>query len=225
MRLAEEIGISGLSITTPYKEEILPYLSYKSIEVIFTGACNTVVAGPQGWMGYNTDAAGFSDSLLTFMGRKDFKGRKITIIGAGGAARAVAAEVYRLKGKALILNRTPARARSLAEPYRFAWAGFDGKGTDLMEKYSNLIIQTSPVGMAPNTDEDPLGFYKFSGRETVMDLVYKPEKTVCLTRAEAAGCRVINGLDMLHRQARYQYTHFLNKEFPSSLISRVQRKN
>ena len=221
MRLAEEVGISGLSITIPYKLDIIPVLAFKSNEVIAIGACNTVVAGPGGWIGYNTDAVGFSDSLLPVVGRKDLRGMKVTIIGAGGTARAAASEVYRLRGKALILNRTPVRARSLAEQYGFAWAGFDSKGADLMEKYSDIIIQTSPAGMEPNTGEDPAEFYKFSGQETVMDIVYKPEKTIFLKRAEAAGCKVLNGLDMLRRQTRYQYAYFLNKEFPLSLVSKV----
>jgi 3-dehydroquinate dehydratase/shikimate dehydrogenase len=221
MQLAEEIGVSGLSIKAPFKQEILPYLAYKSDEVVSIGACNTVVKGPQGWMGYNTEALSFSSSLLSFTGRKDFRRQKVAIIGAGGGAKAVASEVYRLKGKALILNRTIARARSLAEPYRFAWAGFDGRGAELMEKYSDIIIQTSHVGMDPYADEDPLEFYKFTGRETVMDLIYKPGKTIFLERAEKAGCRILSGSDMFNRQACSQYNYFINKEFPSSLISRV----
>ncbi|MCL2318693.1 MAG: type I 3-dehydroquinate dehydratase [Treponema sp.] len=221
IRLAEEIGILGISVTVPYKEAILPYLAYKSAEVLAIGACNTIVAGKEGWRGYNTDAAAFSGSLLDFIGRKDLRGRKLTIVGAGGAARAVAAEVYRLKGKALIINRTPARASALAEPYRFAWAGLDSQGAEQMKKYSDIIIQTSSVGMDPNPDADPIGFYNFSGRETVMDLIYKPEKTRCLLRAEEAGCRILNGYDMLLRQARSQYTYYMNKEFPPSLVSRV----
>jgi len=221
IRLAEEIGISALAVTVPYKEAVLSCLANKSKEVLSIGACNVIVAGPQGWIGYNTDAAGFSGSLLAFLGKKDLWGRKITIIGAGGSARAAAAEVYRLKGKALILNRTVARARALAEPYRFAWAGLDSRGAELMEKYSNIIIQASSVGMAPNTDADPIEFYTFSGREIVMDLIYKPEKTLCLQRAEAAGCRILSGHDMFLRQLRFQYTYFVDKEFPPSLISRV----
>ena len=221
IRFAEEAGISGVSITIPYKEEILPYLAYKSKAVLSIGACNTIVASPQGWMGYNTDAVGFSGSLLTFMGRKDFRRRRITIVGAGGAARAVAAEVFRLKGKALILNRTQLRARALAEPYKFAWGGLDSRGADLMDRYSDIIVQTTSMGMSPDTEADPIGFYKFSGRETVMDLIYKPEKTLCLRRAEAAGCRVLGGLDMLERQGRLQYAIYMGKEFPPSLVSRV----
>ncbi|MCL2382037.1 MAG: type I 3-dehydroquinate dehydratase [Treponema sp.] len=221
MRLAGEIGISGLSVTMPYKEDALSCLKEASKEVLSIGACNTIVTGPNGWAGYNTDAASFSGSLLQFIGRKDLRGRKLTIIGAGGCARAVAAEVYRLKGKALVLNRTVARARALAEPYRFAWAGLDSRGADLMEKYSGIIIQASSVGMTPNADADPIAFYKFSGREIVMDVIYKPEKTACLRRAEEAGCRILNGHAMLLGQLRQKYTYFVNKEFPPSLISRV----
>jgi len=221
IRLAEEIGVSGISVMVPYGEKIIPYLAHKSKEVLSIGACNTVVAGPQGWMGFNTNAAAFSGSLLDFIGRKDLRGRKLTIMGSGGAARAVAAEVYRLKGKALILNRTVARARALAESYHFAWAGLDSRGADLMEKYSNIIIQTTPVGMDPSPGADPLEFYKFSGRETVMDLIYSPKKTRCLRRAEEAGCRVLGGYDMFLRQARYQYAYYMNKEFSPSLVSRV----
>ena len=222
LRLATEIGISGITITVPYKEDILSHLTYKSKEVASIGACNTIVAGSEGWMGYNTDAAGFSDSLLSYIGKKNLRGRKVTIVGAGGGAKAVASEVYRLKGKALVLNRTPARARLLAEPYRFAWAGFDSRGAVLMEKYSSIIIQTSPLGMEPYVNGDPIEFYKFSGKEIVMDLIYEPKKTPCLVRAEQAGCRILNGSDMLHRQARYQYAYYMGKEFPPSLVSRVQ---
>jgi 3-dehydroquinate dehydratase/shikimate dehydrogenase len=222
MQYAEEIGFSGISVTIPYKQEILPYLKHKSPEVISIGACNTAVASPDGWKGYNTDGAGFSSSLLSFIKKKDLRGKRITIVGAGGAARAVAAEVYRLKGKALVLNRTPARARSLASAYRFAWAALDSQGADMMYRYSDIIIQASPVGMNPQPDADPIDFYKFSGKEIVMDLIYKPEKTRCLKRAEEAGCRTLNGSDMLHRQARLQYGFFMGKEFPPSLISRIK---
>jgi len=220
--LAEEIGIMGFSVTIPYKEAIVSCLENKSKEVLSIGACNVVVASPQGWTGYNTDATGFSGSLLAFIGRKDIRRKKVTIIGAGGSARAVAAEVQRLRGKALILNRTVARARALAEQYNFAWAGLDSRGADLMEKYSDIIIQTSPVGMAPNIEADPIEFYKFSGREIVMDLIHKPEKTQCLKRAEDAGCRILNGYDMLLRKFRCYYTYYMNKEFPLSLVSRVR---
>jgi 3-dehydroquinate dehydratase/shikimate dehydrogenase len=226
MKVAEEIGIMGMSVTVPYKEAILPYLTQQSEEVRSIGACNTVQrcvsGGHAGWYGANTDAPGFSGSLLAFTGRKNFRGKKITILGAGGAARAVAAELYRLGGRVLILNRTARRARELACRYKFRWGGFDDQGAKLMEKFSDIIIQTTPAGTEGYGTRDPLEIYAFSGHETVMDLVYRPERTPFLERAAGAGCRVLNGYDMLIRQAWYQYTQFTGKEFPVDLLSRVK---
>ncbi|MDR3334218.1 MAG: type I 3-dehydroquinate dehydratase [Treponema sp.] len=222
LHLAEIIGMAGVSVTVPHKEAILPYLAKRSAEVESIGACNTIVSDPSGWIGSNTDAPGFSDSLLEFIGKKNFKGKRITIVGAGGAARAVAAEVYRLAGKALILNRNPIRARDLATPYRFLWGGLDTQGINLIEKYTDIIIQTTSVGMEPDITSDPLALYTFKGHEVVMDVIYKPEMTAFLKRATESGCRVQNGYDMLLRQARYQYRHFMGAEFPPQLMSRMK---
>ena len=222
MRLAEEINISGISVSSPYNEDIIPYLNTHSKEVDLIGSCNCIVKGAMGWMGYNTDAESFSASLLALHGGKDLRRHKITVIGAGSFARAVAAELYRLKAKALILNRNSARARRLAELYKFAWGALDTVGAELMEKYSDIIIQTSPAGSFSNLNQDPMEYYEFMGTETVMDINYKPEKTQFLKRAEAAGCRILNGYDMLYRHASRQYEHFMNREFPPSLFSRVE---
>ncbi|MDR1252055.1 MAG: type I 3-dehydroquinate dehydratase [Treponema sp.] len=222
MELAGALGISGFSVTVPYKEAVLPFISEQSAEVRSIGACNTLSRCPQGWLGVNTDTRGFSDSLLAFIGKTSLKRQKLTIIGAGGAAKAAAAEVYRLGGKALILNRTVHKARDLAAAYNFAWGGIDNRGIDMMHRYQDIIIQTTSAGMEGSDSSDPLESYHFSGRELVMDLVYKPEVTPFLKRAGDAGCRYINGYDMLIRQARYQYSHFMQKEFPPQLLSRVQ---
>lgn len=227
MDAAEEIGVMGVSVTVPYKEAVLSRLTQQSPEVRSIGACNTVLRrapGEEGtgWYGVNTDAPGFSGSLLAFTGRKHFRGKKITILGAGGAARAAAAELYRLGGRVLILNRTVHRARELAFRYKFRWGGFDDQGARLMEKFSDIIVQATPAGTEGYGTADPLELYTFSGRETVMDLVYRPKRTPFLERAAGAGCRVLNGYDMLIRQAWYQYTHFTGKEFPADLLSRVK---
>jgi 3-dehydroquinate dehydratase/shikimate dehydrogenase len=219
--LADELNLQGVSVTVPYKEEILPLLTSCSEMVSSVGACNTMVRTKEGWAGYNTDSQGFSDSLLEFIGQKNLAGRRISIIGAGGAARAVASEVFRLKGKALIVNRTLARARRIAQPYKFICASADPEGAEMMRKYSDIIIQTTSVGMAPDITGDPMPDYKFTGKERVMDLVYKPETTVFMKRAAAAGCPVINGHDMLIRQAIYQYQFFIGAEFPAHLRSRI----
>jgi 3-dehydroquinate dehydratase/shikimate dehydrogenase len=221
LELAEALGVEGASVTVPYKEQIIPYLSQISDEVTAIGACNTIVRFAGGWLGTNTDAGGFSGSLLKFIGKKNLKHKKISVIGAGGAARAVVSEIHRLGGKALILNRTIPKAKSLALPYKFAWGGLDNQGVGMMEKYSDIIIQTTPAGMDGYEFSDALDIYAFSGREMVMDLVYKPAITPFLRRAAAVGCHILNGYDMLQRQARLQYAQFFRKDFPDQLVSRV----
>jgi 3-dehydroquinate dehydratase/shikimate dehydrogenase len=243
--LAGELELSGVSVTVPYKEKVTAFLGSMSDEVELIGACNTITQGPQGWRGTNTDMRGFSDSLLNFMnvlaaGGPDkagkvpgqargqrakpitsLRGKKVTVIGAGGAARAVAAELYRLGAKALILNRTLTKARTLAGLYKFQWGGLDERGVNLMGKFADIVIQTTPAGMEGNPDRDPLELYSFTGREIVMDLIYEPDRTPLLRRAAQAGCPVLNGYDMLIRQARYQYTQFLKRDFPPALLNRV----
>ncbi|MDR2176859.1 MAG: type I 3-dehydroquinate dehydratase [Treponema sp.] len=248
MALADELDLRGISVTVPYKEAILDYLGAISEDVKRAGACNTISRGPLGWQGTNTDMRGFSDSLLAFISNlragkqggkepesrkmgffparkpadiSNLKGKKVTVIGAGGAARAVAAELYRLGARALILNRTSAKARNLAVPYKFSWGGLDERGVNQMGRFSDIIIQTTPAGMEGNPCQDPLELYSFTGKEIVMDLIYQPDRTPFLRRAEAASCPVLNGYDMLIRQARYQYTQFFNRDFPVPFLARI----
>jgi 3-dehydroquinate dehydratase/shikimate dehydrogenase len=220
-RLAKELKIAGASVTIPYKEEILPHLRDASEAVRDVGACNTIKADALGWNGINTDTLGFSESLLRFTGKKNFRKLKITVIGAGGAARAVISEIYRLKGKCLILNRNSVRSRELAIIYGYKWGGLDSQALDTIENYSDIIIQTTPVGTFPNVDDDPFELYHFRGHETVMDLIYNPKETAFLKRAREAGCSVLNGFDMLVRQAKYQYQYFFERDFPEQLIPRL----
>ncbi|MCL2441525.1 MAG: type I 3-dehydroquinate dehydratase [Treponema sp.] len=224
--IAEKLEVQGLSITVPYKEAVLQRLVKRSPIVQFIGACNTVNYSKDGWIGDNTDCIGFSSSLLDFIGKKNLKYQKITIIGAGGVAHAVASEVHRLGGKALILNRTAHKARKLASNYNFRWGGLpqnggDSQGIDLISKYNDIIIQTTSVGMEGYEISDPLDLYTFSGKEVVMDLIYTPAVTPFLRRAMAAGCRTINGYDMVIRQACQQYVRFIGGEIPQKLLSQL----
>jgi 3-dehydroquinate dehydratase/shikimate dehydrogenase len=88
-----------------------------------------------------------------------------------------------------------------------------------MNDYNDIIVQTTSVGMDPDFEGDPLDLYPFRGSEVAMDLIYKPERTRFLLRAAEAGCKVLNGHDMLVRQAKYQYSCFFGKEFPSKLAA------
>lgn len=222
LKVTEELNVHGLSVTVPYKETVLPFLAKYSDNVKYVSACNTLKRIDEGWFGENTDLNGFSDSLLNFLNRKHLKRQKVTIIGAGGAARAVAAAIYKQGGKALILNRTAHKARNIASLYDFRWGGLDTQGIEMIEKFSDIIIQTSSAGMYGSDVSDPLELYAFSGKEAVMDLIYTPEVTPLLKRAADAGCKTINGYDMLIRQASLQFFYFMGRDIPNQLLSRIK---
>jgi len=221
LELAKELDVQGLSITVPYKEAVLSELARSSIAVQSIGACNTLYKNGNEWNGENTDSAGFSASLLKFIDRKNLKFKKVTIIGGGGVARSVASEIYRLGGKALILNRTIHKARNIASQYNFRWGGLDNQGVDIMAKYNNLIIQASSVGMEGYDSSDPLELYSFTGKEKVMDLIYTPSATPFLKRAAAAGCKIINGYDMVIKQACMQYANFFGTEIHQQFLTTI----
>jgi 3-dehydroquinate dehydratase/shikimate dehydrogenase len=229
LELADEIGLCGASVTVPHKEKVIPHLSHIDPKVESVGACNTIVRTPnmfdksEGWSGYNTDIVGFSETLLAFIKKSNLRFRGVTIIGAGGAAKAIAGTVFALGGKALILNRSAERAKELAGRYRgFRWAPLDEYGAKKINWfYRQIIIQCTNVGMAPDEDSDPLSDYQFRGSEYVMDIIYKPETTKMLARAKRAGCKIQNGYDMLTRQAKAQYNLFFPHcvgAYPAALV-------
>lgn len=227
---AEKADIKGLSVTVPHKNNVLKYLSQKDDIVKKVGASNTITQfAPQKWAGYNTDVEGFRHSLLEFLAddssllksrlSRTLKGKKVAIIGAGGAAKAVAYVVNELKGNACVFNRTFLSAKMLADEYGFKYALLWPESVKLLQKYSDLIIQTTSVGLGVGENEsstaqnDPLYFYPFSGHEKVYDVIYEPQKTPVLVRAQRAGCEICNGENMLKYQGYEQFKIYTGKEF------------
>ncbi len=219
---ANAIGIKGMSVTVPHKEAVLERVLYSEDKVDVIGASNTIVKGSDGmWRAFNTDASGFARALLEFTGLQNLKGKKVSIIGAGGAAKAIAYAIKKLHGKACIFNRTVSKAKELAEKYGFEYAGLPTDPYDdslrKARKYNNIIIQTTSKGMGcrgPATAEnDPWFYYKFTGKEIVFDIIYVPETTPIMARALEAGCRICNGYDMLRYQGYEQFEMFTGMKY------------
>ena len=211
---ANELGIKGFSVTIPHKEDIIKSLFTVEKKVDEIGACNTVINESGVWLGYNTDCIGFTKALLEFTGLKNLKKKKVAIIGAGGAARAIAYAVKKMGGKACIFNRTISKARLLGKKYGFEYATLSQESIPLLKKYKDIIIQTTSKGMGStepsNEKNDPLWFYDFSGEEMLYDIIYEPEVTPIMARAEKAGCFVHNGYSMLKYQADEQFKLFIS---------------
>ncbi len=218
LSFADEIGMQGISVTVPYKETVMPSLAQVSAEVGDIGACNTIVKRGNDWIGYNTDAYGLQKALIEFLGRNSLFGKKVAIIGAGGAAKAAAYVVKQMHGKACIFNRTVAKAKKLADQYGFKYAPLNSDGLDMLEYYSNVIIQTTSIGNGcfdevPDETNDPIYFYNFHGHECVYDVIYKPSRTPMLRRAEHAGCKVANGFGMLTYQGHQQFKLYTGVDY------------
>ena len=217
LNFSEQVDIQGLSVTVPFKESVLYYLNEQTPEVIQIGACNTIVRKNNKWIGYNTDAYGFKRALEEFLGGQKLKRVKVAVIGAGGAAKAVAYVLKQMGAKACIFNRTVEHAQNLAEKYGFRYCQLDPNFVETLDEYSDLIIQTTSVGMGaegvPNKENDPIYFYNFRGNELVFDLVYSPAITPIMKRASLAGCRNCNGYKMLEYQAYLQFKLFTGQDY------------
>jgi 3-dehydroquinate dehydratase/shikimate dehydrogenase len=212
--VADLLGVQGLSCTIPFKEDVLLYLSETSPAVKATGACNTLWReGPRRpWKGDNTDAPGFMAPLVDLLG-DELSELRATVVGTGGAARGVVWALRQAGVKVVVLGRTPDKAQALAQDFDAEWAPLGPEARLIVEDHPDLIVQTTSVGMG-DSKEDPLEWYEFTGREVTYDIIYTPQWTPFLTRAKAAGCKVLFGHDMLMGQAVGQFRRFTGKELP-----------
>ena len=218
-RTTDLLGISGLSVTVPFKEKVIPFLDEVDESVTSIGACNTIFRKEGGWHGTNTDWEGFLAPLEKLLGEasRDFFARaRATVIGAGGAARAVVYALRRRGAEVLILNRSVERARRLSEEFGCFFDELSESGKGRIRQFNDIIVQATTVGMAPNESENPIEGYRFSGEEIAYDLVYKPERTAFLEEARRAGCRIVMGKEMLLAQAKIQFKIFTGRDFPFS---------
>jgi 3-dehydroquinate dehydratase/shikimate dehydrogenase len=222
---ADSMGVRGFSVTHPHKQAVIPLLAQRDGLVQATGACNTVIvtpgaagSGPE-WSGTNTDVEGFLAPLRRCLGGTIPRGLRATVVGAGGASRAVVHALASCGAEVLVLNRTEERARELARQFPVEAGPLDGEGASRAALHSDLIVQASSAGMAPGgrSDGDPFPEYRFRGHEVVYELVYAPPVTRFLERATQAGCRILQGRAMLLAQAREQFRLFTGRDLPEAV--------
>lgn len=218
---AEAAGLDGMAVTVPYKADALDCVVEIDREAGEIGASNTVLRIEDGtWIGLNTDAYGFQRALMEFLGVKKLRRRRVAIIGAGGAAHAVAYVIKQMGGRACVFNRTLPRARILAERFGFSYTELSEENRETLERYADIIIQTTNVGMhsdgTSSKETNPLWFYQFQGTEWLFDIIYDPEETPIMAAARKAGCPVTNGLAMLKYQAYRQFKYFTGVDYESA---------
>ena len=203
--------LGGFSVTIPHKQSILRHLHRLDPGSKVIGAVNTVVCSGGRFSGTNTDGVGALDAVE---GVVTVKGKRILLLGAGGAARAIAYEASRRGAVVVVANRTASRARALAREFGMEHVPMSG-----MEDVAfDILINATPVGMVPDVRVSPVTESVLSGK-VVFDAVYNPPLTRLLKDAERAGATIIPGTEMYLHQAARQSALYSGKR-PSLRVMR-----
>jgi len=198
---------TGINVTIPYKKSVIPYLQELSPVAQKMGAVNTIVRRPDGTLyGHNTDCFGFMSTVKR--SGLDVSGKKVLILGSGGASNTATAAIEELGAKAIVISRSG-----------------ENNYTNL-NKYSDaaVIVNATPVGMYPDNDHSPVDLDLFPCLEGVLDLIYNPARTRLLQDAEKRGIIHQNGLWMLVAQAKEAAELFTGKSLPDAIIEDIYKK-
>ena len=222
MKECRKIDFHGFSVTIPHKESVLPFLDDLDHTSRKIGAINTIVNQNGKLTGYNTDCMAAVMGLECSMKETNetLNNKKIAIIGAGGAARAIA---FGLKEKGCditIYNRTIERAEKLSHDVKCKFESFK----EIHKIDSDILINTTSIGMFPNVDQTPVPKNILKEGMIVFDAVYNPIETRLLRDAKGKGCHTINGLSMFISQAAEQFRFWTNTDPPVELMSNVVKE-
>ena len=222
------LGIRGFNVTIPHKENILQYMNNVSEESSIIGAINTVVNDLGKLSGYNTDVNGILETLNPY--KEEIFGNEISVIGAGGAARAVIYTLIRFfkPSKIYLINRTEQRADALKNYFqdKMKFNSFKTKELfppDLVDifKNSKLIVNATSVGMFPDVDDSITELANsFTKGQIVFDLVYNPVQTNLLNLAASNGAIALSGLKMLVYQAAKSFELWTGEAMPVEQVYR-----
>lgn len=216
MQGARNMAIQGLSITIPFKISILPLLDEIDPLAQNIGAVNTVVNKNGKMIGYNTDGRGALKALQET--EKNLAGKKITMLGCGGAARAIGFTLAQENPESLSILVRPTDCepgQSLAHEITLKTGvkTLSGViGTDFPD--CDILINTTPVGMHPKADESPIDKRNISSGITVFDIIYNPKETFLLKVAQNKGCKVVYGYKMLLYQGVEQFKLWTGQQPP-----------
>ena len=203
----EPLGIRGFSVTIPHKERIISYLDGCDPLARAIGAVNTVVVRGKGKLyGYNTDYVGV---LQTLERRVRLRGSRVLIVGAGGAARAVAFALVRSGASVCICARRQKKAQAIAE----AVGGTLVEWSSLHREFFDAIVNATPVGMHPFEGESPLEARDLNCR-LVFDTIYRPRRTKLLQLAERRGIETVSGVEMFVAQGAAQWEIWMGRHAP-----------
>jgi len=227
VRLVRQREFYGLAVTMPHKRTIIPLLDEISEEAKLAGAVNTVYWLGEKLVGHNTDGSGCIKALEA--AKATVKGKIIVVVGAGGAAGAIAASLCMTGAKRLyILNRTLKKAKAIAEVVRKASdTEVFAMDLDLIEEAlanANILINATFVGMKGSQKKTIVPMASIKRDMTVLDLVYDPAQTTLIKDAKRVGAIAVPGSEMLLQQGALQFKLFTGKDAPLDAMRAALRK-
>ena len=208
------LKIHGCSVTIPHKVAVMDLLDEIDPLAQRIGAVNTISNEGGLLTGFNSDSPGAMTALLE---KTPVAHRRVAVIGAGGAARALAHGIRKHGGRLTIVNRSVEKGARLAEELESDFCpltDFSGVGYD-------ILINTTSVGMFPEVDRMPVGHACLRPGMTVMDIVYNPLETKLLRTAREAGCAIVDGVAMFVHQGACQFEHWTGLKAPVQLMKRT----
>lgn len=225
---ARAMGFKGLGVTMPHKQAIIPYLDGLTPAAKIIGAVNAVYVRDGKWIGDNVDGKGFVGALP--QKGKELKGSHVAILGAGGAASAIAVECA-LAGarKITIINRTASRgeelARLIAEKTDAESAFLPWTPAIAVPEGTDLLVNATSIGLTPNQEEKPdIDYDTIAPGLTVCDVVFDPAMPLFLQEAVKRGAVTVSGIGMLVAQAALAFTGWTGMEAPLDVMDAAMKK-
>lgn len=207
LKEAKDGNIKGISVTMPHKEEAMKYLDEIDPVAEEIGAVNTVVNDNGKLIGYNTDWIGAVKALKSVT---EVSGKKVALVGAGGAAKAIAYGIVKEGGKLKVYNRTVEKAKEIAEKFNAEFESIDN-----LEEIKNMdiIINSTSVGMGEDVNS-PIPKVYLNNEQVIFDIVYSPMETKLIQDAKKVGAKVVYGYLLLLYQAAAQFELYTGQKAP-----------
>jgi shikimate dehydrogenase len=216
------LNIRGLNVTMPHKTAIINHLDRVDLSAQIVNSVNTVLNKENLLFGFNTDGVGAVRALKE--NGVELKGRKVLLLGAGGAARAIAYAMAKEADELAVLNRTVKQAQALAKLLersfnkKIASGSLSPSDVETNIRDSDILINATSVGMKPKPNESPVTPKMLRKNMAVMDIVYNPLETQLAKDAKAAGAEVISGVEMLIYQGAASFEIWTGKSAPVEVM-------
>jgi shikimate dehydrogenase len=223
------LNIRGLNVTMPYKSAVINYIDRVDLSAQIVNSVNTILNKENLLLGFNTDGVGALRALRE--NGVEPKGRKVLLLGAGGAARAIAYTLAKEADELAILNRTLKEAQNLARMLertlnkKVVAGSLSQREIQQNLQDSDILVNATSVGMKPDADESPVAPKLLHPDMAVMDIVYNPVETKLAKHAEAAGAKVVSGVEMLIYQGAASFEIWTGKSAPVEVMRKAALKH